>query len=126
MKQRTCKGCGDPIGGRADKLFCTESCKSAYHYEQRLHNDESVFRRIDRQIKTNRRVLKGYNKAGMSTVRSEVLQEEGFDPGYYTHTWESSKGTMYYFCYEFGFLPIKKRGVDKYLLVHHQHYMPLP
>ena len=79
--------------------------------------------KVDKQLKTNRRVLKSYNKAGKSTVKREKLIEEGFDPNYFTHYWKNNKGQVYLFCYEFGFLAIHENDRPKYLLVKWQSYM---
>ena len=80
-----CFECGKSLTGRFDKKFCNESCKSAYHYEQGLQKEQSLFKFIDRQLKTNRRILKEFNRAGKATVRKQVLIDEGFDPSYFTH-----------------------------------------
>ena len=80
MKTRFCIGCGEAITGRADKKFCKESCKSAYHYMKSIEKEESLFKSIDKQLKTNRRILKEFNRAGKATVRKHVLIDEGFNP----------------------------------------------
>ena len=66
MKTRLCIGCGEAITVRADKKFCKESCKSAYHYVRSSEKEDSLFKNIDKQLKTNRRILKNFNKAGKS------------------------------------------------------------
>ena len=104
MNTKLCIGCGKPISGRADKKFCKESCKSAYHYMRSSEKEDSLFKNIDKQLKTNRRILKDFNKAGKATVRAQVLLDEGFNPKYFTHYWKNNKGDVYLFCYEYGFL----------------------
>jgi hypothetical protein len=42
------------------------------------------------------------------------LLEKGFDFTYYTHTYKTQKGVVYFFCYEYGYLPLEK---DFYFLV---------
>lgn len=123
MKARTCVRCGDTIEGRLDKKFCSESCKSAYHYELSLQNEESLFKIIDRQLKTNRRILKEFNRAGKATVRKQVLIDEGFDPKYFTHYWKAKNGNMYLFCYEYGFMKKFENDKEKYVLIQWQAYM---
>jgi len=43
-------------------------------------------------------------KPEKATVRAEKLIEFGFNPGYFTHFWKNTKGDVYLFVYEYGFL----------------------
>ena len=117
MNTRLCIGCGKAISGRADKKFCKESCKSAYHYMRSSEKEDSLFKHIDKQLKTNRRILKDFNKAGKATVRKQVLIDEGFDPSYITHYWNAKNGNVYLFCYEYGFMKKTENNKEKYVLV---------
>ncbi len=121
--ERKCLNCMDPLKGRADKLYCSSYCRSAFHYERRKDAEDTLFTRIDRQLKRNRRLLDHFNKAGKATVRTTTLLDAGFDPNYFTHYWKNKKGDVYLFCYEFGFLKRKQRDIEKYVLVQWQDYM---
>jgi hypothetical protein len=119
---RCCPECGSEITGRSDKKFCTPYCKSSFHY--RVHqNADTRFSVVDKQLKLNRRILKLYNKAGKAIVRTEELRHAGFDPKYFTNYWKNSKGEVYLFCYELGFLKKTENGKDKFVLVKWQDYM---
>jgi len=120
---RNCLYCKTEIKGRSDKLFCTPYCKSSYHYEKSKKKESSLYVKVDKQLKTNRRILKQYNKSGLSTVKKSVLDGEGFNPRYFTNYWKNSKGQVYLFCYEFGFMEIKKDINSKYVLITWQSYM---
>ena len=120
--QSTCAYCGEQLQGRADKKFCNQYCKSAHQYEQRKKT-ESLFLKIDRQLKLNRKLLKYFNKAGKSVIRKKELIELGFKPGYFTYYWKNKQGKVYLFCYEYGFLEIQDKQKTKYLLVQWQEYM---
>ncbi|MFB9053119.1 MULTISPECIES: hypothetical protein [Formosa] len=109
--------------GRSDKLFCDLHCKSAYHYRSALENEPRFFNQVDNQLKQNRRILKSYNKAGKATVRVQVLEQQGFNPKFFTHYWKNNKGDVYLFVYEYGFLKRKEQHIEKYILVHWQDYM---
>ena len=122
-KDQRCSYCREVLSGRVDKRCCDPSCKSAYHYEKSREKEASFFNKVDRQLKTNRRLLKNYNKAGKATVRKDVLLKEGFNPNLFTHYWKNSKGDLYLFCYEFGFLERCENNKHKYVLVHWQDYM---
>jgi len=119
----TCPHCYEIITGRSDKKFCSPYCKSAYHYQQNKAKDASLFSVIDQQLRTNRRLLKSYNKAGKATVRKEIFLEKGFNPKYFTHYWKARNGNLYLFCYEYGFMEKKEPHGAKYVLIEWQTYM---
>lgn len=121
-KQRVCQNCKKELFGRVDKKFCDVHCKSAYHYKSR-QEQMSFYVEVDWQLKLNRKILKVFNKAGKATVRAEVLIEQGFDPGFFTHYWKNKYGDVYLFVYEFGFLTRIENGNKKYVLVTWQSYM---
>ena len=89
----------------------------------RQNQKASLYNQIDQQLKSNRRILKNFNKAGKATVRKEVLMEQGFNPKHFTHYWKNQKGDVYLFCYEFGFLEKVENNKSKYILVQWQDYM---
>lgn len=115
----SCLYCNEKIEGRKDKKFCNPYCKSSYHYQKNKENEDTLFLKIDKQLKINRRVLKEFNKAGLATVRKEKLHENGFNPKYFTHYWKNKENKVYLFCYEYGFLRLK----EKYVLINWQSYM---
>ena len=120
---KKCPNCEEEVVGRVDKIFCTPYCKSSYHYKIDLEKDENLFRKIDKQLKLNRRLLKLYNKSGKAVVRKEELLKEGFNPKYFTNYWKNQKGEVYLFCFEFGFLEKNENSKMKYILVQLQDYM---
>lgn len=117
-----CPVCGDELKGRVDKKYCSPKCKNTASYDKRILN-EQFFLEVDKQLKTNRKILKRFNKSGFTTLRKEKLLEEGFNPKFFTHYWKNAKGQVYLFCYDFGFLEIETEGKKKYLLVEWQKYM---
>lgn len=125
MQERKCNYCGEPLTGRVDKKFCNAYCKSAFQYEQKKRKPKSLFNRIDTQLKLNRRLLKEYNKEGVTTIREEVLLQKGFNPRYFTHYWKNDKGEVYLFCYEYGFLRKRdsRKNAYRFILVQWQTYM---
>ena len=120
---KKCLTCGRELEGRIDKKFCDVHCKSAYLYEQAKTEEPKFYNKVDIQLKLNRRVLKHYNKAGKSIVRASTLLEQGFDPHFFTHFWKNTKGDVYLFVYEYGFLKRRESGKDKYVLILWQDYM---
>ncbi|AFU69435.1 hypothetical protein P700755_002696 [Psychroflexus torquis ATCC 700755] len=122
IDHKICPVCESPLKGRSDKKFCSTKCKSINQYETRQEK-EAFYLEVDRRLKTNRKVLKTYNFRGFTTVRKELLINDGFDPNFFTHYWKNSKGNIYLFVYDYGFLDLKKSGKDKYLIVQWQEYM---
>jgi hypothetical protein len=120
---RKCIACGEKIEGRIDKIYCSEYCKSAFHYRKNKNKTKNLFQKIDEQLKINRRLLAHYNKAGKAVIRKEELLKAGFVPKYFTHYWKNQKGDVYLFCYEYGFLEVKENSRKKYVLVQWQSYM---
>jgi len=84
-----CKYCGEKTEGREGKLFCNQYCKSAFHYKKSKENESSFFQKVDKQLRINRKLLKKYNKAGKAYLRVEKIEEEGFDPKFFTHYWKN-------------------------------------
>jgi hypothetical protein len=118
-----CLNCQEPLSGRKDKKFCSSYCKSNYHYEEYKAKEQTLFKKIDRQLKLNRKLLNTFNRAGKATIRASDLSSQGFDPNYFTHYWKNTKGDVYLFCYEFGFLKRTENAKVKYILVRWQNYM---
>jgi len=118
-----CPVCETEIVGRSDKKYCSVYCKSAHQYQKRKVEEERYYK-IDKQLKINRKILKAYNKSGLSKVRVEKLKKEGFNPNFFTNYWKNKNGQVYLFCYEYGFLKLKKENnKEKYLLIQWQPYM---
>jgi len=120
---KACVSCGKELEGRSDKKFCDAYCKSSYHYKKSIEEAPRFYNKVDNQLKTNRRILKQYNKAGKATVRAALIIKEGFNPKFFTHYWKNTKGDVYLFVYEYGFLKKEEHGVEKYVLIRWQEYM---
>ena len=123
MGVKLCLQCSKVLDGRSDKKYCDAYCKSAFQYQKSKTETPQFYKRVDQQLKRNRRLLKQYNKAGKATVRVAVLQNEGFNPNFFTHFWKNNKNEVYLFVYEYGFLKKKDGNTEKYVLVKWQDYM---
>lgn len=123
MKLIACLACNKVLQGRSDKRFCDIHCKSSYHYRKSLDDAPRFYNKVDNQLKLNRKILKQYNKAGKATVRTETILKLGFDPNFFTHFWKNTKGDVYLFVYEYGYLKKREGNNEKYILVQWQAYM---
>ena len=120
---KNCLNCGRELIGRTDKKYCDPQCKSSHQYKREKGRPERFYNKVDNQLRHNRKLLKEYNKAGKAIIRSEILLEEGFNPKFFTHYWKNTKGDIYLFVYEYGFLKKKEHNVNKYVLIKWQDYM---
>ncbi|NOT36359.1 MAG: DUF2116 family Zn-ribbon domain-containing protein [Saprospiraceae bacterium] len=101
-KPSKCMICGSPIVGRKDKKFCTDSCRSIHHQEEKK-KDPGLIKNINAILKKNRNILSSLNPEGKKTVSKSQLLSKGFDFKYSTHNFNTKKGTTYYFCYDEGY-----------------------
>jgi len=123
METKKCLACGNNLQGRSDKVFCDAHCKSSYHYRKSIQESPRFYNQVDNQLKLNRKILKNFNKAGKATIRASKLIELGFNPKFFTHYWKNSKGDVYLFVYEYGFLKKREHDIEKYILIQWQNYM---
>ena len=117
--KRLCLECESEIYGRTDKRFCSPECRTTYY--NRENSDRTNFmRNVNNILRKNRRILERYNPEGKSKVHRSRLLEEGFKFSYFTNTFETRSGKIYYFCYDQGYLPIDN---DWFALVVRQAYV---
>ena len=111
--ERYCLECGAKIIGRVDKKFCSDQCRNTYN--NRMNRDENTFMtKINRALRKNRKILKELNPNGKAKTTKKRLLEAGFNFKYFTHVYKTKEGKIYYFCYEYGYLPL---GNDYFALV---------
>ena len=74
-----------------------------------------MVRNINNVLIKNRRILESLVGAEeMTKILKDKLLQQGFNFKYITHTYANKKGNVYFFCYEYGYLPLEH---DWYLLV---------
>lgn len=119
--ERLCLECGAAFRGRIDKKFCSDVCRVAFN--NRLNSDDiSYVRNVNNKLRKNRRILMKLNPNGKNKVSHDKLKAQGFDFNYFTSTYKTREGALYYYCYEHGYLPIER---DWYLLVIKQDFSPM-
>ncbi len=114
IAEKTCLACNKKLSGRADKKFCNDYCRNSYNNEMKSANSPIV-RNINNALIKNRRILEGL-LGGEETIKKpkEKFLSQGFQFKYTTHTYTNKKGNTYFFCYEYGYLPLDN---DWYLVV---------
>ena len=110
---RFCLECGTKLRGRIDQKFCSDQCRNTYN--NRLNKDDTaVMKNINNRLRKNRRILKELNPGGKAKVKKQTLLARGFSFKYFTNIYKTKEGKIYYFCYEYGYLPL---GNDFFALV---------
>ena len=113
-EKKKCLACDKTLTGRIDKKFCNDYCRNAYNNQIKTSNS-GIVRKINHALLKNRRILEiilGVEE--MAKTTKEKLLHRGFQFKYLTHTYANKKGNVYFFCYEFGYLPLEN---DWYLVV---------
>jgi len=111
---KKCLACGKNLQGRTDKKFCNDYCRNAYNNQLKIATNQTV-RNINNALLKNRRVLEAaLGEEEMTKTTKEKLIRGGFQFKYLTHTYTNKKGNVYFFCYEYGYLPLEN---DWYLIV---------
>ncbi|WEK17840.1 MAG: hypothetical protein P0Y49_13635 [Candidatus Pedobacter colombiensis] len=113
-----CLCCDKIVIGRSDKKFCDDYCRSAFNNELNANNS-TIISETNKILKKNRTILQNLNSTDKSKVSRKELQEKGFNFGYFTGIFRTSKGSVYIFCYEMGYLSLSN---DKVLLVSNTHF----
>lgn len=113
METKKCLECSEAFKGRADKKFCSDLCRNAYNNKQNSDSTNYV-RNINNILRKNRRILSENITGDTGKSTKNKLVEKGFSFRYYTNTYTTKKGATYFYCYDYGYLPLEN---DYYFLV---------
>ncbi len=103
--EKHCNECKEPIKGRADKKFCDDSCRNEYN--NRVNKDsKNLLRNVNNRLRKNWRILEALNPDDKRKISKSKLIEKGFDFNYFTSIYTTKAGTIYYFVYNQGYLPL--------------------
>ena len=113
IAERTCLDCGNKLQGRADKKFCNDLCRNSYN-NQLNSNSYNLVRNINNILRRNRRIIEELNPTGKTKITRDKMLIKGFNFDYFTSSFKTQAGSRYFFCYEYGYLPLDN---DEVLLV---------
>ena len=114
---KNCLSCDKPIKGRADKKFCDDYCRNNYNNQQKAKGNHSAYvRNINNALLKNRKILESLKGDKEEHVRAnkEKLLALGFSFKYLTHTFKNKDGRIYFWSYDYGYLPLDN---DWFLIV---------
>ena len=77
---------------------------------------EIEIRTVNSTLRRNRTILRSLCPQGKSILRRESLVEMGFDFSKFTTIFPTSEN-IYFFCYEYGYMPITERSLTEGLIV---------
>ena len=110
---KSCLECGEKIVGRTDKKFCSDACRNSYNNS--INKDsKNLIRNTNNRLRKNYSILESLNPEQKTKVSRSKLIEKGFDFTYFTSIYTTKVGTVYYFVYDQGYLPLES---DYYALV---------
>ncbi len=108
-QQPNCLSCNKPLKGRADKKFCDDYCRNAYNNQLKAKEGQAFYiRTINRTLLKNRKILGSLLPETEETAKTtkERLSQLGFSFTYITHFYTTRTGRLYYYCYDYGYLPL--------------------
>lgn len=105
---KPCRLCEKPLKGRSDKKFCDDYCRAAYNNELKSAANNYI-RNVNNALGKNRRILENLLPEGEATAKAnrDKLIEKGFQFKYHTHQYSTKNGKTYFYCYEYGYLPLE-------------------
>jgi hypothetical protein len=104
---KECIECGETFQGRIDKKFCSDLCRNSYN--NKINSDSTNYvRNINAILRKNRRILEELIPEQTAKASKAKLLQKGFNFNYYTNIYTTQKKVIYYFCYEYGYLPLEK------------------
>lgn len=111
--QKACPECGEKIVGRIDKKFCSDYCRNAYN--NKMNKDSTnLVRNVNNLLRKNYRILQELNPTDKTKTTKSKLLAKGFNFENFTSIYTTKSGTVYYFVYDQGYLPLEG---DYYALV---------
>ena len=117
--ERFCLFCQESISGRIDKKFCSDQCRNAFNNEKNATTENHV-RRINGILRKNRKILENLSgQINKTIVPASAFLNGGFNFTYYTSSFTTKKGNVYFFCYEYGYLNLSD---DKFMIVKRDNF----
>ena len=107
-EDKTCLLCNKVLKGRSDKKFCDDYCRAAYNNDLKSVSNNFI-RNVNNALGKNRRILENLLPDSEATAKAsrDKLIEKGFQFKYLTNIHKTKNGHTYYYCYEYGYLPLE-------------------
>ena len=112
-EKRNCLECGEHLVGRSDKKFCGDHCRNTYNNKIDVKT-KNLIRNTNNRLRKNYKVLTKLNVKGKTKVTRLRLYDHNFDFNFFTSTYITKAGKIYYYLYDQGYLELEN---DYYLLI---------
>ncbi len=89
-KPGKCLDCGEPLSGRRDKKFCSDSCRVNYHNGKNISKNREI-RSIYSILLRNRNILMKLWEQGNRVTDKDKLLMNDFNFTYHTHVQQAGK-----------------------------------
>lgn len=110
MESRLCFECGQIFYGRSDKKFCDDYCRNYFNNKQNSDATNHI-RNLNNILHKNRRILAELFSNEQTKVKMQKLACDGFNFNYFTHISVNPNNKIIYYCYDYGYLPIKNNDI---------------
>ena len=104
---KECLECHEPFNGRVDKKFCCDTCRNCYNNKIKMRNSNHM-RMVNCILRKNRRILEELVPEKTAKASRTKLLLRGFNFSYHTSIHTNRRGVNYFFCYEYGYMPMEK------------------
>ena len=109
-QKKACLACDKPLKGRIDKKFCDDYCRNNFNNQQKAKGSHSsLVRNINNALLKNRKILEAILPDTEETAKAnkDKMMRLGFQFKYHTHQYTAKNGNNYFYCYEYGYLPLE-------------------
>jgi len=108
LEKKVCLNCAKGIQGRSDKKFCDDYCRNNYNNQLKAYSNNFI-RNINNALRKNRSILEALlpEKEETTKITRQQMLMKGFQFKYLTHTYTTKKGSVYLFCYDYGYLELE-------------------
>lgn len=110
MIARNCPECGQLFYGRSDKKFCGDYCRNYFNNKQNS-DATNYIRNLNNILRKNRRILAELFLNKQTKVKMQKLTCDGFNFNYFTHISVKPNSKVIYYCYDYGYLPVRNNDV---------------
>ena len=102
---KECMECRDSFKGRVDKKFCCDQCRNSYNNKLKTASTD-YYKTVNSTLRKNYKILEELLPEQTGKASRAKLVQKGFNFNFFTNVYTTQKGSKYYYCYEYGYLPI--------------------
>ncbi len=104
MEGKECLECSVIFYGRSDKKFCGDLCRNVYNNRLKCEENQAISQ-VNQILRKNRKILAELlNGKQFVIFRKDKLLSKGFNFTYFTNTFSTNQGLIYFYCYDLGYL----------------------